>query len=134
LVPAQPPDAIETAPSEPSRFSRQSTLRDMAATRTGRLLKKLVTTQARSAASNEREAAMFANMASYLTVEKLVRMSDGKLPWPVADSIIDIANSQPLRALTRAGTAGAGTLRNRIQSMRSRNGQETPRVGNIDGS
>lgn len=119
LVPAPAPPAAESAPEEPLRFSRQSTLRDMAATRTGRLLRKAISSQAKSAASNEREAAMFANMASYLTIEKLVRMSDGKLSWPVADSIIDIANSQPLRMLGRAGAVGARRLRSGVRAVRS---------------
>jgi hypothetical protein len=40
-------------------------------------------------------------MAMYMSIEKLVEMSDGKLPWGVADSVIDIANGQPRQVLRR---------------------------------
>ena len=36
-----------------------------------------------------------------MSVEKLVTMSEGKLPWGVADSVIDIANGEPRRVLRR---------------------------------
>jgi hypothetical protein len=112
LVPAEPPApaAPAPAPTRP-RFTRQSTLRDLNASRTGRMLNRMVVSQAKKAATNEREAAMFASMSAYQSVEQLVRMSDGKLSWPVADSILDVANGQPHRVLTRAVTSGWRKLR-----------------------
>jgi hypothetical protein len=114
LVPAEPPAPAVPAPS-PVRphFTRQSTLRDLSASRTGRLLNRIVVSQAKKAATNEREAAMFASMSAYQSVEQLVRMSDGKLSWPVADSILDIANGQPHRVVTRTATSGWRKLRRR---------------------
>lgn len=102
LVPIEspPPTDPEPAPYRPI-FTRQSTLRELTASRTGRLLNRIVISQARKTASNEQEASMFAAMAAYQSVEQLVRMSDGKLPWGVADSIIDVANGQPHRCIGR---------------------------------
>lgn len=102
LVPTAPPPPSEPvpAPSQP-RFTRQSTLQELGASRTGRLLNRIVTSQAKKTASNEREAAMFSGMAAYQSVEQLVRMSDGKLSWSAADSILDVANGQPHRIVTR---------------------------------
>ncbi|HET6736068.1 hypothetical protein [Mycobacterium sp.] len=36
-----------------------------------------------------------------MTVEKVVRASGGKLTWPIADSVVDIANGQTRRVLVR---------------------------------
>ena len=112
LVPAEPtaPAVPAPAPRHP-HFTRQSTLRDLRASRTGRLLNRIVTSQAKKTATNEREAAMFVGMSAYQSVEQLVRMSDGKLSWAVADSILDVANGQPHRVLTRAATSGWRRLR-----------------------
>lgn len=114
LVTAQPPAPAVAAPAPlQPRFTRQSTLRDLNASRTGRLLNRIVVSQAKKTAANEREEAMFVGMSAYQSVEQLVRMSDGKLSWPVADSILDVANGQPHRILTRALSAGWGRLRPR---------------------
>lgn len=103
LVPAEPRATPEPVPAAyRPHFSRQSTLRELSASRTGRLLNRLISSQAKKTASTEREAAMFAGMAAYQTVEQLVRMSDGKLPMPAADSLIDVANGQPHRIIGRA--------------------------------
>jgi hypothetical protein len=112
LVPAAPPAPPVPAPA-PMRphFTRQSTLRDLNASRTGRLLNRIVVSQAKKSATNDREAAMFVGMSAYQSVEQLVRNSDGKLSWPVADSILDVANGQPHRVLTRAVTSGWRKLR-----------------------
>lgn len=113
LVPAAAVAPDEPAPAEPGRFTRQSTLLELESTRTGRALKKMIGSQARKTASNDREGAMFANMASYMTVEKVVRMSDGKLSWAVADSILDLANGKPGRILARGASAGRSAIRKR---------------------
>jgi hypothetical protein len=114
LVPAEPPAPAVPAPAPmPPRFTRQSTLRELNASRTGRLLNRIVTSQAKKTAANEREEAMFVGMSAYQSVEQLVRMSDGKLSWPVADSILDIANGQPHRVFTRAITTGWHKARHR---------------------
>lgn len=45
---------------------------------------------------------MFVGMAAYQSVAQMVSMSDGKMSWAVADSIIDLANGQPHRIALRA--------------------------------
>jgi hypothetical protein len=103
LVPAEPPAPKDPIPS-PSRphFSRQSTLRELTASRTGRLMSRMVSSQAKKVASNEREAAMFGGMAAYQSLEQLAVMSEGKLSFGMVDSIIDLANGQPHRIVGRA--------------------------------
>ncbi|MET0896743.1 MAG: hypothetical protein ABWY45_02405 [Mycobacterium sp.] len=90
-------------------FSRQSTLLQLSRTPIGRLVRWLIALHVRSAATTRDEARMFAGAAGYLTVEKMVRASGGKLTWPVADSIIDIANGQNRRVVVRV--VGAGRAR-----------------------
>ena len=112
LVPAVAPASVVPAPAPTHpRFTRQSTLRDLKASRTGRILNRIIVSQAHKAATNEREAAMFVGMSAYQSVEQLVRTSDGKLSWPVADSILDVANGQPHRVLARAIGSGVRKLR-----------------------
>jgi hypothetical protein len=82
-------------------YTRQSTLFELSRTRTGRILMRLIAVGVRANANNADEARMFAGATGYLTLEKLVVMSNGKLTWPVADSILDFANGRPWRALGR---------------------------------
>ena len=111
LVPAGPAAAPAAPPPGRPRFTRESTLRELKASRTGRLLNRAVTSQARKAATNEREAAMYVGMSAYQSVAQLVRMSDGKLTWPVADALLDVANGQPHRVVGRAVAGGWRRLR-----------------------
>lgn len=106
LVPAPPPAPAAEVPA-PSRphFTRQSTLQELTASRVGRLLRRVVAGQAKKTAASDSEAAMFVGMAAYQSLEQMVTMSDGKLSWPVADSIIDLANGQPHRIGGRAVAA-----------------------------
>jgi hypothetical protein len=82
-------------------FTRQSTLLQLSRTPIGRLIRRLVALQVKSAATTKEEARMFAGAAGYMTVEKMVRASGGKLTWPVADSIIDVANGQSRKVAAR---------------------------------
>ncbi|WP_051128541.1 dihydrodipicolinate reductase [Mycobacterium sp. 360MFTsu5.1] len=103
LIPASPP-AQSAAVPPPSRphFTRQSTLQELTASPVGRLLNRIVARQAKKTATTDRDVAMFVGMAAYQSIEQLVLMSDGKMSWPVADSIIDLANGQPHRIAGRA--------------------------------
>ena len=91
-------------------FTRQSTLLQLSRTPIGRLVRRLVALQVKSAATTKDEARMFAGAAGYLTVEKLVRASGGKLTWPVADSIIDIANGRTRQVVVRMLVAARSGL------------------------
>lgn len=82
-------------------YTRQTTLLVLSRTRTGRVLRWLISQHAKKEARTKEEARLFAGAASYLTLEKMVMMSGGKLSWAVADSIIDFANRQPGRVFLR---------------------------------
>ena len=43
--------------------------------------------------------------SSYITVEKRTRTSSGELPWPVADSVVDVANGQPRQVVEGSARA-----------------------------
>lgn len=101
--------------SDRVRYDRQSTLLEMTETRVGRLLMRGIARQVRSVATTKDEERVYAGAAGYMTVEKLVRMSDGKLPWGVADSLLDIANGQPSRVVGRV----VGTARARLRGRRA---------------
>ena len=92
LVPSAAPAAVK-AP-KPDHFTRASTVQELSATRIGRGLRWVIVKQAAKTATNDKDAKMYAELAGYMSVEQLVGMSGGKLPWPVADSIIDLANGQ----------------------------------------
>jgi hypothetical protein len=112
LQPAEPPAAAAPVPAPlRAQFTRQSTLRELGASRVGRALNRVIASQARRTATDEREAAMFVGMAAYQSVEQLVLMSGGKLSWPVADSILDLANGQPRRVALRLVTGSRRRLR-----------------------
>jgi hypothetical protein len=76
------------------RFTRESTVNELAVTRVGRGLRKVISKQAAKAASSPEEGQMLADLAGDMKVEDLVAMSEGKLPWPLADGVIAIANGK----------------------------------------
>jgi len=82
-------------------YTRKSTLLELSRTRTGRVLRWLIASQAKREARTKEEARLFAGATGYLTLEKMVMMSGGKLSWSVADSIVDLANGEPGRVLSR---------------------------------
>lgn len=87
--------------SDTRHYTRKSTLLELSRTRTGRVLRWLISQQAKREARTKEEARLFAGATGYLTLEKMVMMSGGKLNWSVADSIIDLANGQPGSVVTR---------------------------------
>lgn len=91
--------------SDAKPYTRQSTLLELSRTRIGRLVWKLIALQSRKEARTQEEARLFAGAAGYMSLEKMVRVSNGKLPWGVADSIIDLANGEPGRVLSRIATS-----------------------------
>ncbi|MFC4250101.1 hypothetical protein [Sinimarinibacterium flocculans] len=94
--------------SEAELYTRQSTLLVLSRTRTGRLVRRLVAMQARKEARTKEEARLFAGATGYLTLEKMVMVSNGKLPWAVADSVLDFANGHPRRVFSRIADAVRG--------------------------
>jgi len=112
LVPSAEPPAVK-AP-KPDRYTRQSTVQDLSATRIGRGLRKVIVKQAAKTAATPEDAKMYADLAGYMSVEQLVSMSGGKLPWPVADSIIDIANGD----FGNVPKRGASAVRDAVAARR----------------
>jgi hypothetical protein len=88
--------------SEARPYSRKSTLLELSRTRTGRVILALIALQVKKEARTQEEARLFAGAAGYMTLEKMVMVSRGKLPWSVVDSIVDLANGDPQRVATRA--------------------------------
>jgi hypothetical protein len=82
-------------------YTRQSTLLELSRTRTGRLVMALVALQAKKEARTKEEGRIYAGAAGYMTLEKMARVSNGKLPWGVVDSIIDLANGDGRRVAAR---------------------------------
>jgi hypothetical protein len=87
-------------------------VQELSATRIGRSLRWVIVKQAAKTATNDKDAKMYAELAGYMSVEQLVGMSGGKLPWPVADSIIDLANGH-WRNVPRRGVAVIRDARSR---------------------
>ncbi len=99
LVPSA--EAPAAKPPKPDHFTRASTVSELATTRIGRGLRWVITKQAAKNATNAKDAQMYADMAGYMTVEQLVGLSGGKLPWPLADAVIDMANGDWRRVPAR---------------------------------
>jgi hypothetical protein len=78
----------------PVRFTRESTVNELAVTRIGRGLRWVISKQAAKTAANPQEAQMLVELAGDMKLQDLVTMSEGKLPWPLADGVIDIANGK----------------------------------------
>lgn len=114
LVPSAQPAAVK-AP-KPDHFTRDSTVQELAATRVGRGLRWVIVKQAAKTASTPEEAKMYADLAGYMSVEQLVGMSGGKLPWPLADSVIDIANGRWAKVPARGVNAARDALNARKSS------------------
>lgn len=109
LVPSAEPAVVK--PPKPDHFTRASTVEELSATRIGRGLRWVIVKQAAKTASTPKEAQSYAELAGYMSVEQLVGMSGGKLPWGVADSIIDLANGDwakvPARGVSAVKDAAA---------------------------
>lgn len=114
LVPSAQPAATETA--KPDHFTRDSTVSELATTRIGRGLRWVIVKQSAKTATTPEDAKMYADLAGYMSVEQLVGMSQGKLPWGVADSIIDMANGNWAKVPGRAVSAARDGISRRKKS------------------
>lgn len=107
LIPSAQPAAA--AAVKPEHFTRDSTVQELSSTRIGRGLRWVIVKQAAKTASTPEDAKMYADLAGYMSIEQLVGMSGGKLPWPVADAVIDMANGNwskvPARGIEAIRTA-----------------------------
>lgn len=108
-------DPSQTSPVRP--FTRQSTVLELASTLPGRAFKALIVRQLPPAATEEERQAL-EDLTVGLPVETLVELSEGKLTWGIADSVIDLANGKPHRLLPRGVDAGKGVLKQVTRAVR----------------
>lgn len=98
-------------------FTRQSTVLELSSTLPGRAFKALIVRQLPPVAT-EKERQELEDMTVGLPLETLVALSEGKLTWGIADSVIDLANGKPHRLIPRGVGAGAGLLKKAAGSVR----------------
>lgn len=101
--------------SEP--FTRQSTVQELATTVPGRAFRAMVLRQLPPTSSEEERQAL-EDMTVALPMQTLVELSEGKLPWGLADSVIDLANGKPHRLVPRGLDAGKGVLQKVTRAVR----------------
>ena len=98
-------------------FTRQSTVLDLASTLPGRAFKAVIVRQLPPAATEEERQAL-EDLTVGLPLETLVELSEGKLTWGIADSVVDLANRKPHRLIPRAIDAGKGVLKKIVRAVR----------------
>lgn len=98
-------------------FTRQSTVLDLASTLPGRAFKALIVRQLPPVATEEERQAL-EDLTVALPLETLVELSEGKLTWGIADSVVDLANRKPHRLIPRGVEAGKGVLKKVARRVR----------------
>ena len=98
-------------------FTRQSTVLELSSTLPGRAFKALIVRQLPPVAT-EKERQELEDMTVGLPLETQVELSEGKLTWGIADSVIDLANGKPHRLIPRGVGAGAALLKKAAASVR----------------
>ena len=107
-------------PSQPKNgrpFTRQSTVLELSSTLPGRAFKWMIVRQLPPAATEEERQAL-EDMTLGFPLETLVELSEGKLTWGIADSIVDLANGKPQRLVPRGVEAGKGVLTKVTRAVR----------------
>ena len=97
-------------PSNVRPFTRQSTVLDLASTLPGRAFKWVIVRQLPPTATEEERQGLV-DLTVGLPLETLVELSEGKLTWGIADSVVDLANRKPQRLVRRGVDAGKGALK-----------------------
>lgn len=98
-------------------FTRQSTVLDLASTLPGRAFKWMIVRQLPPTATEEERQAL-EDLTVSLPLETLVELSEGKLTWGIADSVVDLANRKPQRLVPRGVDAGKGVLKKVARAVR----------------
>ncbi|WP_300384885.1 hypothetical protein [uncultured Nocardioides sp.] len=91
-------------------YTRQSTVNELAATVPGKAFKAMILRQL-PPTSTEKERKELEELTLGLPLETLVEMSEGKLTWGIADSLVDLANKKPHHLVPRVAGAGAGLVK-----------------------
>ncbi len=98
-------------------YTRQSTVNELAATVPGKAFKAMILRQL-PPTSTEKERKELEELTLGLPLETLVEMSEGKLTWGIADSVIDLANGKPHRLVPRGVGAGKDALQKVTRAIR----------------
>lgn len=98
-------------------FTRQSTVLELASTMPGRAFKSIIVRQLPPTAT-EKERQELEDLTVGLPLATLVELSEGKLTWAIADSVVDLANRKPHRLIRRGVGAGAGVLKKATRAVR----------------
>ncbi|KRA28223.1 MULTISPECIES: hypothetical protein [unclassified Nocardioides] len=98
-------------------FTRQSTVLELASTMPGRAFKAMIVRQLPPVAT-EKERQELEDLTLGLPLETLVELSEGKLTWGIADSLVDLANRKPQRVIRRGVGAGAAALKKGTRAVR----------------
>ncbi len=107
-------------PSQPKAgrpFTRQSSVLDLASTLPGRAFKWVIVRQLPPTTSEEERQGL-EDLTVGLPLETLVELSEGKLTWGIADSVIDLANRKPQRLIPRGVDAGKVVLKKVTSAVR----------------
>ena len=91
-------------------FTRQSTVLELATTLPGRAFKWMIVRQLPPVATEEERQGL-EDLTVGLPLETLVELSEGKLTWGIADSVVDLANRKPHRLVPRGFEAGKDGLK-----------------------
>ncbi|WP_182376394.1 hypothetical protein [Nocardioides sp. WS12] len=98
-------------------FTRQSTVLELASTMPGRAFKAMIVRQLPPTAT-EKERQELEDLTLSFPLETLVELSEGKLTWGIADSLVDLANRKPHRVIGRGIGASAAALKKVTRSVR----------------
>ena len=98
-------------------FTRQSTVLDLASTLPGRAFKWMIVRQLPPTATEEERQGL-EDLTVGLPLETLVELSEGKLTWGIADSVVDLANRKPHRLVPRGVAAGKGAVKKATRRVR----------------
>ncbi|WP_244928234.1 glycoside hydrolase family 3 N-terminal domain-containing protein [Nocardioides sp. W7] len=86
-------------------FTRESTVGELATTRTGRLLRRALVAAApldQAAGDDETLKLMLARSLEELPLRSVASFSGGRLPWPAVDAILAVVNGRPWEVATAA--------------------------------
>ncbi|MFC7504439.1 hypothetical protein [Nocardioides sp. GCM10030258] len=98
-------------------FTRKSTVLELSSTVPGRAFKALIVRQLPPVAT-EKERQELEDLTVGLPLETLVELSEGKLTWGIADSVLDLANRKPHRVIHRGVGAGTTALKKVARRVR----------------
>ena len=96
-------------------FSRLSTVGEIQDTRLGRVIKQALKKFSGAdfdevAAQDPALGKMFERGLDEMPLRATALFSEGRIPWPVLDTVIDLLNGQPIAAVKTSATGVAGTI------------------------